>query len=89
MAKETVEVLSTNPHAPVLQRSGRSFPGLLIQGDSLKELARQARSIMDMVLTDPYDAIDEAEYMTSKLEHLVSEYEQALATHEIDLPYKQ
>ena len=87
MAEETVEVLSSSPGALVLRHPGRRYPGVLVQGDSLKELARQARSVMDMVLTDPHEAIDEAEYLTAKLEHLVAEYEQALSAHQINLPY--
>jgi len=87
MLKETVDVLSARPGVLVMRHPGRHYPGILVQGDTLKELARLARSIMDTVLTDPHEAIDGAEYLTSQLEYLVSEYEQALTAHKIELPY--
>ncbi|WP_425519308.1 hypothetical protein [Xanthomonas cannabis] len=41
----------------------------------------------EMVYADSHEAIDEAEYLSAKLEHLVREFEQALAAHQIELPY--
>lgn len=52
-----------------------------------KELALQAPSVMEIIFADSHEAIDEAGYLSAKFEHLVREFERALAAHQIELPY--
>lgn len=42
MHTETVEIYSDKTNAVVLRHSGRKFPGVLVQGDSLHALCCQA-----------------------------------------------
>lgn len=83
-----VEVLSEKSNMAVIRTITRRFPGIVVQGDSLSVMYRQAarvavglRSIHDSELRG--EAVLLAQSLSARLRH----YEAALGDHGIELPY--
>jgi hypothetical protein len=86
--KMEMEVLSETTNFPVVRYPGRSFPGSLIQGDSLSIIYQLATSIRGRVKkTGDADLIDDAEELHELLKTRLRFYEETLAAYGIDLPY--
>ena len=48
MQKAEVEIFSDAINAVVVRTQGRRFPGIVIQGDTLAEMYRQARAVVGL-----------------------------------------
>ncbi|NOK22647.1 DUF6959 family protein [Corallococcus carmarthensis] len=93
MEEDRVEVLSRQSNAAVVRMPGRKFPGVVIQGDSLRilyELVKDARvmvppsSATDAGEDDAGGLLEEAEGL---LRNSLTVYESVLKAHGIPLPY--
>jgi len=78
-----VELLSNAVNAAVVRLPDRSFPGIVIQGDSLYTLWIAAHSLM----SDPIPDRDDAEELADRLRSFVEIYEETLKREGIQLPY--
>ena len=88
MTKCEVEVLSNAVNAVVLRLPERRFPGIVIQGDSLKILADSAREVAMLSQDAGNQAIDEAiAEVVRTLDAYLRVYETALANENCELPY--
>lgn len=90
MSKNTVAitVLSDAVNSPVIQFPGRYFPGVLVQGDSLKCMADLAGEISERLrLGDLEEARSVAEELSGLLVSRVKLYEEVLKAHGLDAPY--
>ncbi len=88
MRTTSVEIYSDATNAAVLRHPNRRFPGVLIQGDTLNNLAKQAEAISkaadgQLGEDDALEAKDLAESLRSFVEH----YKAVLAEHQIPLPF--
>ena len=83
---DEIVILSRQPNAVVVQLPERSFPGLLIQGDSLKNLQSLAASLRSLI-SDSSEVADLAEELEDLLSGYVAAYEQTLEASGIALPY--
>ena len=88
--KLEVEVFSKNINSPIIRFPGRRYPGVLIQGDSLRILFNLVVNIRDSIA---HQDIEEAngsvrELQERLLEHLAI-YEAALRVENLDLPYNK
>ncbi|HUJ27242.1 MAG TPA: hypothetical protein VLW85_14555 [Myxococcales bacterium] len=78
-------ILDDTSNAAVVHLSGRRFPGIVIQGDTLKTLHDDVVEAMTALHTpDAGDVLGAAE---RKLADLVSHYEAVLSSRSIELPY--
>ncbi len=87
---ETIEfeVLSSASNAVVARHPGRAYPGVLIQGDSLRIILSDIDEIIEEVRTgNPRSAEECAGSLREKIADLLCHYERALDQHGVNLPY--
>lgn len=83
-----VEVLDYVVNAPVLELPDRRFPGVLIQGDSLANLAATAEALIAALSADQIDqAREDASELYERLMGFKRTYESAMRTAGLELPY--
>jgi hypothetical protein len=86
----TVEILSGATNAAVVQLSGRRFPGIVVQGDTLHSWSVLADSLMLRVSAtaniDPEVALEMVELADLIRGHLDA-YEDVLRARGLELPY--
>ena len=84
----SVKMLNNIINAPIVYLSGRKFPAIAIQGDSLSNLFNQSLSLLKSLdgKIDPEAFLELLEH-TEQLESYLSVYEAVLAEKEIELPY--
>ena len=90
MVKIEVDSFSNTPNAAVIRLPGRRFPGIVIQGDSLKilhecveEVARQTQELQIPALRDAADEL------RATINGYLQEYERAMREHNEPLPYSE
>ena len=88
MRVEQVEIYSDVSNRAILRHPGRKFPGVLIQGDSLYGLCRQAddacaaaRGLLD---DDSYIGLND---LRNALRDYLAHYKRVLGEHDIKLPF--
>lgn len=83
-----VEVLSDAVNYVVLKTPGRNYPGMVIQGDSLAKLYRDACEVCRLAKLSGDAALqEEATALCEDLGERLAHYEKTLAAHGIDIPY--
>ncbi|MCG8092055.1 MAG: hypothetical protein JAZ17_00245 [Candidatus Thiodiazotropha endolucinida] len=88
MKKEEVEIFSDASNVAVMRHPGRSFPGSLIQGDSLCSLVNIAKRVEKQIdKSNLSEAKEELEELIGLLEGRLNHYEAVLKEHGIELPY--
>jgi hypothetical protein len=90
MNTQAVEVLDESPNFVILRTTGRRFPGIVIQGDSLKNLVNltvEAKLALERGDTnESAEAIGELQdELLSRIQH----YEEVLTRLGMQLPYQQ
>ena len=90
MKRIEVELLSEAANNAVLRLPGRAYPGIVVQGDSLKILCGLAEELHALAQDNQCEAIADLaheikELLTGRLAH----YEAALDAHHVTLPYAQ
>jgi hypothetical protein len=91
MEQKILDVYSETSNYGIVKMPGRSFPGCVIQGDSLAILCSHARSIHQRAiqLVGKDDLVDEASELLDLLQDRLGHYEQVLANHNLTLPYSK
>lgn len=95
MSKCEIDILSSQTNATVIKLPSRRFPGLLIQGDSLRilyDLAEEARGLLARSNTSDVnfkEASDVLQELESLLRGYLLAYESALKINNMQLPYTQ
>jgi hypothetical protein len=75
-------------NAIVAKSADRNYPGILIQGDSLRILLTDLSELSDEISSENLeDAKDIADSLQEKLKDILRLYEQALDENGISLPY--
>lgn len=90
MKVEPFEVYSTDSNYAVIKPPGRSYPGAVIQGDSLGILCRNALDVVKHVEsgdTTSDDFLGEVEELTNALIGQMLRYQTVLEHHGIDFPH--
>lgn len=88
MNRIVLEVFSEECNYGIVRMPGRSFPGCVVQGDSLSILLRCAERAHAMACqTGNVDLIDEVEGLKESLADRLQHYERVLKAHGMDLPY--
>jgi hypothetical protein len=88
MKQVELEMLSDTINCPVVVVPGRRFPGVVIQGDSLKILLDMVEEIRQLTASSHNDEVDAvAERLKGKLSDYLGEYEAVMRKHGRELPY--
>ena len=83
-----LEVYSQSIDRGVVRMPSQSFPGLVLQGETLSSLLRLARSTYEKLPnTADTELIDTSRELMETIQKLVSHYEATLGKHNIHLPY--
>lgn len=89
MAKmKEFELLNDATNAVVAKHIERNFPGVLLQGDTLKALLDDVGEIRKEAVAGDIEAVKEtSEVIEEKLTELLLHYEKVLEEHGCELPY--
>ncbi len=83
-----IQVLSETVNCPVVSMPGRRFPGVVIQGDSLKILFDLVDEIENLSCSNEVDELRETiGSLKRKLGGYIEEYEVVMKAHGKQLPY--
>jgi hypothetical protein len=83
-----LEVYSQSIDRGIVRMPSQSFPGLLLQGETLSSLLRLAKAAHEKSqTTDNTELIDTSRELMESLQKLISHYEATLGKHNIPLPY--
>jgi len=83
-----LEVYSQSINRGVVKMPSQSFPGLLLQGETLSALLKLARSVnQKSQQTSDTELITASDELSDCLQKLVAHYEATLEKHNIPLPY--
>jgi hypothetical protein len=90
MSGATAIVLDDTPNQAVVRLAERRFPGVVLQGDSLKALYDDvAEAAGALRAADPVRASEEIEGVLQRLADLLQHYESVLASAGIEVPYQR
>ena len=83
-----LEVYSQSIDRGVVRMPSQSFPGLVLQGETLSSLLRLAELTREKLQgTTDQELLDTARELMESIQKLVSHYEATLGKHKIPLPY--
>lgn len=86
MRIQSVEIFSDATNRAVMRHPGRAFPGVLVQGDSLYNLCREAdRACQEVGRGSP--GFEELNDLRNTLWGYLNYYKATLAEHSMDLPF--
>ena len=89
-SNKRVDILSDASNAVVAKHSGRNFPGLLIQGDTLRTILDDVEEIHEGAVEGDMKTVAEiAETLAERLVSFLSHYEQVLEEGGIEIPYSK
>lgn len=90
MRTANVEIFSDQSNAAVMRHPERRFPGVLIQGDSLYVLCRQADAACAGAKPSANaDAYDELNNLRNTLWSYLNHYKVVLSEHQLPLPFSE
>ena len=83
-----LEVYSQSIDRGIVRMPSQSFPGLVLQGETLSSLLRLAKLTYEKLPnTTDTEVIDTSRELMESIQKLVSHYEATLGRHNIPLPY--
>jgi len=83
-----LEVYSQSIDRGIVRMPSQSFPGLVLQGETLASLLRLAKATCETLPeTGDTELIEPARELLESIQKLVSHYESTLGRHKIPLPY--
>ena len=86
--KQKIDLLSSASNAVIAKHSNRNFPGVLIQGDTLRILLDEIEELQDEASSGDLEAISYiADHLQKQLVDILGFYEQVLGDNGIELPY--
>ena len=88
MRTEIVEILSDRTNAAIMRHPGRAFPGVLVQGDTLYTLCRQAELACEEIGPES-PGFEEFDDLRERLWSLLDHYKATLREHGMKLPFHE
>ena len=90
MKQIQIDVLSEAVNCPIVQMPGRKFPGIVLQGDSLRILLDSAEEVQQLCSSvRSADLSAAVASLREKLAGYVASYEEAMLEAGRDLPYQK
>ena len=88
MKKQEITIYSETVNCPVVQIPWRKFPGIVIQGDSLKNLSVITNSIVERIRdVGDEELLGDVQELSQILSSYLECYERVLELNKIPLPY--
>ena len=88
MKFESCELLDTAGNSAVVRRFDREFPGVLIQGDTLRCILYEVEELIEEANSGDLVSINEISVvLKEKLSDMLKHYEKTLIKHNIKIPY--
>jgi len=88
MEIRSIDVFSQASNQAVVRMPGRTFPGIVVQGDSLAILVHSAEMIHELAETTAIEElVEECRELLESLKGRLQFYEQVIAEHGILKPY--
>jgi hypothetical protein len=88
MPPQSVELLSNATNCAVVRVPGRRFPGVVVQGDTLRALADLSAELIQRGAGSADAELEEvARTLHERLSALIAHYEATLQHHRLPLPY--
>lgn len=88
LSLETFEILGSASNAVVAKSPGRSFPGMLIQGDTLRSILEELDEMIEDANEGNMTAVRAStEVLRERFIELLTYYEDALSQNGLALPY--
>lgn len=85
---EVFEIVGNTSNAVIAKRPGRHFPGILIQGDTLRSILDDLEELQADALAGDVEGVQaSAEILRERFIEYLSDYEDALEKHGMELPY--
>lgn len=85
-----VEMLSETTNCPVISMPGRKFPGVVVQGDSLKNLLNLTEEIEELSKSEDREELEATiAALKTTLDGYVKAYTAAMKVHNRSLPWGQ
>jgi len=85
---QKIELLSDATNEVVARYVERNYPGVLIQGDTLKILFDDLEELQEEIASGDMESAKEiSDVIQEKLLDLLTHYEKVLSEHGIELPY--
>ena len=88
MKTQNLELVGGQVNALVIKAAGRKYPGVLIQGDSLRNLASLVEEVAEAA-DDADEVRDLSQEIGDILRSYLSVYEQVLLDEGYELPYSR
>jgi uncharacterized protein DUF6959 len=88
MHVESVEIYSDATNAAIMRHPGRHFPGVLVQGDTLYVLCRQADEVCSSIGRGK-PGFAQANDIRNKLWAFLNHYKAILSENELPLPFDE
>jgi hypothetical protein len=83
-----LEVYSQSIDRGIVRMPSQSFPGLILQGETLASLLKLGKTIYEKTQsTQDTELIDTSRELVEAIQKLVAHYESTLSKHNIPLPY--
>lgn len=86
MREEKVEIYSDLTNAAVLRHPDRRFPGVLVQGDTLSSLCKDADELCQKIGRGS-ELFEDANILRNQLQSFLAHYKSTLLEHDIPLPF--
>jgi hypothetical protein len=88
MNRIEIDILSGTPNCPVVRLPHRKFPGVVIQGDSLRILLDFADEVLALCPgVGNAELLDAATALRERICMYTTEYELVMRGHGLELPY--
>lgn len=88
MSDAQVEIYETAGNLALVRVIKRRYPGILVQGDSLKIMSDLVQEVCDEFATMDYEAAqDSLRELNDAIMFMVKEYERMMANANFNLPY--
>ena len=85
---EIFEIFGLASNAIVAKYPGRSFPGMLIQGDTLRSILEELDELKADAIAENLEGVkDSAEALRERFIEMLSYYEDMLVQNGLELPY--
>lgn len=88
MEIKPIEIFSEASNYAIVRMPGRSFPGCVIQGDSLSILLHRAEEVLELAKRSAdHELIESAQEIVDSLQGRLDHYAQVLTEHGMQLPF--
>jgi hypothetical protein len=88
MKIESVEIYSDFSNMAIMKHPGRTFPGVLVQGDTLHAMVASLRYVIGNSACSEEDPAGRLQEVAERMEDMLAHYRSVLKANHIRLPFR-